>query len=169
VTAASETVLAPEEAEAAERWVRGFADGWRAPTSPEAFAAHFEPLLAEDIRFIQPQLPDLVGYAEFRSGFIAPLFALLGDLRGTVERWAASGDTIYIEVTVHGTLGGRPIALRACDRVTLRDGVAVERESYLDPIPLLGTVARRPRSWPRFLRYQLALVRHRMRRRSKRP
>ena len=55
---------------------------------------------------------------------------------------------------LHGTLGGRPILWRVCDRVTLSDGLAVERESYFDPGPLLAAVATRPRAWPRFLRLQ---------------
>lgn len=47
--------------------------------------------------------------------------------------------------------------MRACDRVTLRGGVAIERESHVDPTPLLVAVARTPRAWPRFLRTQARL------------
>jgi hypothetical protein len=43
---------------------------------------------------------------------------------------------------------------RACDRITLRDGLAVERESYFDPAPLIAAVAMTPRAWPQFLRLQ---------------
>jgi hypothetical protein len=82
------------------------------------------------------------------------LFALIPDLHGEVERWGSRGHTLYIELTLRGTLGGRPLSWRACDRVTLRDGVATERESYLDPSPILAAVARSPRAWPRFLRIQ---------------
>jgi hypothetical protein len=59
-----------------------------------------------------------------------------------------------IELTLRGTLGARPVSWRACDRVTLRDGVAIERESYLDPSPILAAVPRAPRAWPQFLRMQ---------------
>ena len=38
---------------------------------------------------------------------------------------------------------------------------------YLDPVPLLARIAARPRAWPAFVRYQLALLRHRRRRRSR--
>ena len=65
---------------------------------------------------------------------------------------SSHGDTLYIELTLSGTLGGRPLSWRACDRITLRNGVAIERESYLDPSPILAAVARAPRAWPRFLR-----------------
>jgi len=36
----------------AEAWVAGFVEGWRAPTGPDAFAAHFRPMLAPDVRLI---------------------------------------------------------------------------------------------------------------------
>ncbi|MEK6277901.1 MAG: nuclear transport factor 2 family protein [Actinomycetota bacterium] len=157
-----------EQAAAAEAWVREFKEGWRAPVGPEPFAAHFERVLDPGIRLIQPQLPELVGHADFRSGFVAPLFAMIPDVRGEVERWAAHGDTIYIEVTMHGTLGGKPLRFRACDRVTLREGKAIERETYLDPLPLLGSVATRPKAWPRFLRSQALQLRHKLRKRGKR-
>src|SRR4029077_5408730 len=136
----------------AQRWVAGFAEGWRAPSGPEAFAAPSRELLAPDVRLTQPQLPTVVGYGAFEEQFVKPMFALIGDLHADVERWAAGEDTIYIELTLRGTLAGRALSWRACDRVTLRDGMAVERESYFDPMPLIVTVAKTPRAWPGFLR-----------------
>ncbi|MFI4989523.1 MAG: nuclear transport factor 2 family protein [Solirubrobacterales bacterium] len=135
-----------------EEWVAGFAEGWRARRGPSAFVAHFRQLLAEDVRLTQPQLPTIVGYADFERRFVRPLFALIPDLHGEVERWAAREDTLYIELTLRGTLGRRELAWRVCDRILLRDGLAVERESYYDPTPLLAALARTPRSWPRFVR-----------------
>ena len=38
------------------------------------------------------------------------------------------------------------------ERVTLRDGVAIERQSYFDPTALLAAAARSPRAWPKVLR-----------------
>jgi limonene-1,2-epoxide hydrolase len=136
----------------AETWVAGFAEGWRAPVGPDAFAAHFRKLLAPDVRLIQPQLPTVVGHEAFKEGFVEPVFALIPNLHGDVERWAADGDTIYIELTVSGTLGDRPVSWRVCDRVRLLDGMAVERESYFDPTVLIAAVLKRPRVWPLFLR-----------------
>jgi hypothetical protein len=153
---------------AARTWVEGFADGWRAPSSPEAFAAHFRPLLAPDVRLIQPQLPTLEGHRAFEEEFVKPLFALMPDLHGDVERWGSRGDALYIEMTLRGTLRGRPLSWRVCDRVTLREGVAIERESYFDPSPLLAAVAMAPRAWPLFLRLQArALLANLSRRRSR--
>jgi ketosteroid isomerase-like protein len=120
-------------AEAAQGWVSAFAEGWWAPRSADAFADHFEPWLHPYVRLIQPGMPVVVGYQAFRERFARPLFALIPDLRGQVERSAVDADCAYVELTLRGTLGGRPVAWRACDRVTLRDGVVVERESYFDP------------------------------------
>ena len=145
-------------ARSAEQWVEDFTRGWRDPGSPQAFASHFREMLAEDVRLIQPQLPALVGRRAFEDEFVQPLFALMPDVRGEVERWGAHGEELFIEMTLHGTLGGRRLSWRVCDRVTLRGGVAVERESYFDSLPLLVAVVRTPRSWPRYLRVQARRV-----------
>ena len=145
-------------ARSAEEWVEEFARGWRAPGGAEAFASHFREMLAEDVRLIQPQLPVIVGRRAFEEEFVRPLFALMPDVRGEVERWAARDGALYIEMTLHGMLGGRPLSWRVCDRITLRDGVAVERESYFDSLQLLAAVVRAPRSWPGYLRVQARRV-----------
>src|SRR5262249_22690162 len=138
--------LGPDPRAEAQAWVAAFAEGWRAPAGPDAFAAHFRPLLAPDVRLIQPQLPTTRGRDAFERDFVRPLFALIPDLRGDVERWAARDGNIYIELTLHGTIGRRPLSWRVCDRIALRAGVAVERESYLDPSPLLRAVLASPRT-----------------------
>jgi hypothetical protein len=51
--------------------------------------------------------------------------------------------------------------MRTCDRITLRDGRAVERVAHLDPLPLLAAVAKSPRAWPTFARTQLAALKRR--------
>jgi hypothetical protein len=50
----------------------------------------------------------------------------------------------------------------------MRDGVAIERESYFDPAPLLNAVLRSPSAWPRFIRVQLGTLRQRLERRRAR-
>jgi hypothetical protein len=137
-------------------WVDGFVEGWRAPASPERFAEHFRSLLADEVCLVGPQMPILRGFRAFAVSFVAPTFALIPDLHGEVERWAGDDETIYIELTLRGTIGRRAISFRACDRISLRDGVCVERESYFDPSAILAAVARSPSAWPRFLRIQLA-------------
>jgi ketosteroid isomerase-like protein len=136
-------------------WVAAFVEGWRAPAGVDAMVAHFEGLLAPDVRLIQPRLPVAVGYEGLRRGFIEPLFALMADVRCEVDRWAARGDDVFIELTVIGTVGRRLVRMRACDRVTLRDGLAIERESHTDPTPLVLAALRTPRAWLPLVRGQL--------------
>jgi ketosteroid isomerase-like protein len=147
---------AAAESSATERWVEAFAEGWRAPRSADAFADHFEPWLADDVRMIQPQLPVMVGKRAFRERFARPLFALVPDIHATVRGWAASGDDVLIEFVLEGSIHGRRFRMPVVDRMTLRDGLVCERVAYFDPAPLLGAVARSPRAWPGFLRLQVA-------------
>jgi hypothetical protein len=151
---------------AAEAWVHEFAEGWRAPAGADAFADHFDRVIDPAIRLIQPQIPTLVGKDAFRHRFVRPLFTLIPDLRGEVERYSVGDNVAYIELTLRGTLGGHPIAWRVCDRVLLRDGLAIERESYMDPSPLLLAVLTRPRAWPRLLRARGTELFHRLKRRK---
>ena len=157
MSSATDTLSARTTAE----WVEGFADGWRAPTDADSFSDHFAPLLDDEIRLVQPQLPTVVGKQAFREEFARPLFKLLSDIHGEVGAWAASQDgdreVVFIELAIHAKLaGGRPVTLHTTDRITLRDGVAVERIANLDPLELLGPVALSPRSWPAFIRARLA-------------
>jgi SnoaL-like domain len=154
----------PDRDRTAEEWVRGFAAGWRDPAGPREFVEHFTPLLDSEIRLIQPQMPELVGLEAFRRGFAEPLFSLIPDIGGRVRGWAADGDTIWIELELEGTLGGRPVTIETVDRITLRDGRAVERRAFLDPLPLLAAVLTRPRAWPRFARTQVRQIRELLRR-----
>jgi hypothetical protein len=144
----------------AAEWVEGFAEGWRAPADADTFCAHFDPYLADDIHLIQPQLPETVGKQAFHEEFARPLFSLLSEIRGTVESWAsrqeAQNEIVFIQLTIRAKLaGGRSVALHTIDKITLRNGVAVERVASLDPLELLGGVALSPRSWPTFLRGRL--------------
>ena len=148
-----------EQAEAAATWVEMFAAGWASPIDTDSFCDHFEPWLDAEVRMIQPSVRPVMGRKAFREEFARPLFELVPDLHGTLEDWAVSGDVIYIELRLEGTIGGRPVTLHTCDRITLRDGKAVERFAYLDATPLVKAVARSPRAWAPFIRAQLRNLR----------
>jgi ketosteroid isomerase-like protein len=152
----------------AEAWVEAFREGWRAPESADAFADHFEPVLAPDVRLIQPQMPTTVGRDAFRHRFARPLFALIPDLHGEVERHAVGDDVAFIEFTLRGTLAGRPVSWRGVDRISLRDGRAVEREHYTDPLPVMLAVLTRPKAWRQFLGTRGGGLLHRLKRRQRR-
>jgi ketosteroid isomerase-like protein len=144
---------------AAEAWVEMFAEGWANPVNADTFCDHFEPWFQPEVRMIQPSVRPIVGKQAFREEFARPLFDLVPDLHGVVENWASSADVVYIELRLKGTIGGHPFTMHSCDRIKLRDGKAVERFAYLDATPLVKTVARSPRSWPKFLKAQLRSLR----------
>ena len=150
--AAAATAQSPPELAAAQAWVAAFAEGWRRPAGADAFADHFAPWMHPRIRLIQPGLPALIGQTAFREDFARPLFRLVPDLHGTVEEWAHRGDSIFIALRLEGTVGGRPLTLHSCDRITLDAGQAIARVAYSDPSPLLKTLARTPSAWWRLVR-----------------
>ena len=157
LTAKPETT--PEQDADAAAWVSMFAEGWADPVDADTFCDHFDPWFDPEVRMIQPNLRPTVGPRAFREEFARPLFDLVPDLHGTVEAWAASGESVYIELRLDGTVGRRPFTMHTCDRIKLRDGKAYERVAYLDPAPLLKAVAASPSAWPRFLRSQLRSLR----------
>jgi ketosteroid isomerase-like protein len=148
-----------EDTTAAAAWVAMFAEGWANPMDTDTFCDHFDPWFDPEVRMIQPSVGPTVGRKAFREEFARPLFTLVPDLHGTVENWSATGDVVYIELRLEGTIGRRRFTLHTCDRIKLRDGKAVERVAYLDPAPLLKAVAASPRAWPRFIRSQLRSLR----------
>jgi ketosteroid isomerase-like protein len=139
-------------AKPAEAFVEAFAEAWRAPGDADRFADQFEAWFDPHVRFVQHSMPTFTGREEFREKFARPLFALMPDLHGTVTRWAAVGDDVYIELRLQGTLGRRRVVLHSCDRITLRDGQVIERVAHLDPAPLMAAVKRTPRVWPKVVR-----------------
>jgi ketosteroid isomerase-like protein len=136
--------------EAAADFARRFAEYWRAPT-PEGLAA----VLAEGVRLVAPMTPTTHTLADGQQAFAA-LFELIEDLTAEVHRWGATSDGVLIEFTLSGIAGGKPISWDAVDRFVVGDdGLATERVSYFDSMPIALTAARRPRAWPAFLRSRL--------------
>jgi ketosteroid isomerase-like protein len=132
--------------------VRWFAAGWDGSASVERFCDHFQAGMHPDVRLMQPGTRTVVGHRAFRSLFEG-LFSLTPDLRADVHRWAPSGDSVYIEFTLSGTVGGRrPVSWPAVDRLVVRDGLLSERRSWFDPGTLFAAIARHPPSWPRAAR-----------------
>ncbi|HEY8466985.1 MAG TPA: nuclear transport factor 2 family protein [Solirubrobacterales bacterium] len=138
---------APGERAAAEEFVERFASYWAAPL-PEGLVE----LLAADVRLAAPLTPTTTTLADAQRVF-ARLLAAVPDLTGRVHSWGATSDGVLIEFTLSGTAGGRPNSWRAVDRFVLRpDGLASERVSYFDSLPLALTLLRRPSAWWRVLR-----------------
>lgn len=141
------------------RWVEAFAQAWRAPVNGDSLADEFDAWLQPYYTFSLPLARRLgvgVGVEQFRRQFARPLLQVLSDVHGTVVSWAGQENTLFIEMIIDAKIGGRPVRLRACDRVVLVDGLAAERHTYADPLPVIAAIARTPSSWWPAIRAQLA-------------
>jgi limonene-1,2-epoxide hydrolase len=115
--------MAFDPAEFVDRFTR-----WWAAPDPEVLGA----LLAPGVVLRQPKLPTTHGLAESQEGF-RQLLAAIPDLHAEVHRWAAEGETVFIEFTLIGTIGGEQVTWENVDRFTLGDdGLATERVNYQD-------------------------------------
>jgi ketosteroid isomerase-like protein len=104
-------------------------------------------------------VPTTQGIEDGRRAF-ANLFELIHDMSVEVHRWGATTDGVLIEFTVRGTAAGTPVSWESVDRFVLGDdGLATERFTYFDSLPLVLNMARRPTAWP-------TIVRSRVKRRS---
>jgi hypothetical protein len=127
-----------------------FAEFWSAP-APERLGT----LLAENVHLVAPMTPVTHTLADGERAF-GQIFALVPDLTGVVNGWGATEEGILIDLTLSGSAGGSPISWRAVDAIALGDdGLATERISHFDSLPLILAAARRPRVWPGLLRSRL--------------
>ena len=131
-------------------FARRFAEFWSSP-SPDRLAM----LLADDVRLVAPMTPVTHTLSDGERAFSA-IFDLIPDLTAEVHGWGATESGVLIDFTLSGSAGGAPISWRAVDRIEIgEDGLATERISYFDSLPLILALARRPRVWPGFLRSRL--------------
>lgn len=135
-------------------FVRRFSEFWRAPV-----VERLDTVLAPDARLSAPMVPATVGLEAGKRTF-AELFELIPDMTAEVHRWGATADGVLIEFTVHGTAGGAPVSWQSVDRfVVNEEGLATERFTYFDSMPLLLTLVRRPRTWLGFARSRIGQLR----------
>ncbi len=131
-------------------FVKRFSEFWKSP-APERLGS----LIARDARLSAPMIPTTVGLEAGKRAF-ADLFELIPDMTAEVHRWGATSDGVLIEFTVRGTTKGSPIAWESVDRFVLdEDGLANERFTYFDSLPLVLTLMRRPKTWPAFTRSRI--------------
>ena len=133
-------------------FVRRFAEFWSSPS-----ADRLAMLLADDVRLVAPMTPVTHTIADGERAFSA-IFDLIPDLTAEVHGWGATDTGVLIDFTLSGSAGGAPISWRAVDRIEIgEDGLATERVSHFDSLPLIATLARRPRVWPAFVRSRRGL------------
>jgi hypothetical protein len=137
----------------AGQFVDGFATAWADPT-PDRLAALLDP----DIRLVAPLTRTTNGLEAAKAEF-ARLLALLPDLRGEVHRWSETEQFVLIDFTLAATVGRRTLRWDLIDRFQLRDGRALERISYFDPLPIVTAFLTQPSAWPRLARSTVALLR----------
>jgi ketosteroid isomerase-like protein len=130
-----------------------FAETWRTPD-----LSKHEALWSDDIVLIQPMMGTLRGKQACRESF-QRLFALVPDLHADVHRVGHGKQEVFIEFTLSGTYGGKPIAWDAVDRFTFTNGLIAERVSYFDSTPLIGKLVARPAGWDRLVRIGSQLFR----------
>jgi ketosteroid isomerase-like protein len=129
---------------AAAEFVEFFGAGWAiGARDSDGFFRHFEQRMHPDAVMIQPIAPRTQGPRALRQLF-GPLFHAVPDLTGEVQGWGATDDGVFIQLTLRGSLSGRPLDWTVVDRIVLEDGLIRERCSYFDPLPLLKTMAMRP-------------------------
>lgn len=117
-------------------FVRRFTEWWAAP-DPDVLPT----ILGPDVHLAAPATPETFGLAAAQEGF-RNLLAAIPDLTGEVHRWGPHDEGVFIKFTLAGTVGDRPVAVRAVDDFLVgEDGLATERISYFDPAPFLGQSA----------------------------
>ncbi len=136
----------PAQTTAAEEFVAFFERVWAVGGSdPERFFTMLAERTEPDALLTQPMAAPVRGPAGQRELF-GTLFEAIPDLRVDVLRWGATSDGAMLEIRLHGTMGGRPVAWEAVDRFVLREGQIAARHSYFDPLPLGRAMALAPRA-----------------------
>ena len=135
------------------RFAERFTDAWRKPD-----LAKHEALWSDDIVLRQPMMGTLHGKQACLESF-QRLFALVPDLHADVHRVGHGRHEVFIEFTLSGTYGGKPISWDAVDRFTFTGGLIAERVSYFDSAPLIGKLVGRPAGWDRLVRIGSQLFR----------
>jgi hypothetical protein len=136
--------------DAAAEFVGRFAEVWAQP-SPE----RLNRLVHSDVEFIQPMRPTVKGHDE-AADFWRHVFSMIPDLTGEVLGWAERDGILFIELRMSGTLGGHPVEWVTVDRIRLEDGRVRQRIAYFNPLPLVRTIALRPRALQAWLRANVA-------------
>ncbi|GAB3279459.1 hypothetical protein GCM10027589_06060 [Actinocorallia lasiicapitis] len=125
-----------------ERVVAAFAAAWREPT-PELWAD----LFAEHVELVQPLLGSATGRAQ-AVGEVRRLLAFWPDVTAEVLDWSGTGDLLFIDLRITGTVGGRPLSFRTLDKLHVTSsGQIARRDAFFDSTPLLLALTRRPSAW----------------------
>ncbi|MBU3062688.1 nuclear transport factor 2 family protein [Nocardia sp. NEAU-G5] len=106
-------------------------------------------LLHPDIVLTQPLAAPMRGLDAARAEFEG-IWRLFPDLRAQIDRWSGDSELLFIEFRLRAHVGRELIEWPNIDRFVLRDGKAIVRTNYFDPLPVFGWVARHPSLWWRW-------------------
>lgn len=115
-----------------------FAEFWADPSPLGLFE-----LLHRDVLLVQPLAPRMVGIDAAQAGFQRFCYCLPG-LHARVEHWCGDSDLVFIEFRLRARTAGHLIEWPNVNRLRLRDGKAIERVTYFDPLAMLPTLLRHP-------------------------
>lgn len=133
-----------------ERYVARWQQAWSHGREEPCLSEHAATIRDRETLYIQPLFDAVRGEEGMRAMF-SRIFALVPDLRAELDNWTVGAGTAFIEFTLTGTLGGKPLSWRAVDRMALDGEKLVLRETYYDPLPVLVALITRPRAWLRVL------------------
>jgi hypothetical protein len=124
-------------------WVRRFEEIWEGGCH---CVGNFMSLFGEDVTLTAPGLRTTRGRAACEQAFVRT-FEVLPDLSASVQRWSGGGDCLFIEMTFGATIGGRWTIWSNVDRFVFRDGVAIERRAFFNPLKPRRAFLANPRGW----------------------
>jgi limonene-1,2-epoxide hydrolase len=124
-----------------------FAAWWRAP-DPDTLST----LLHDDVVLEQPVVAAIHGLPA-ACRFFTRLLAWLPDAHGEVHRHAVVDASVFIDWTLHATVGKAKLRLAVVDRLLVRDGKISVRRAYYDSLSFTLLILRHPRAWLGYLRF----------------
>ncbi|MCP9622738.1 nuclear transport factor 2 family protein [Nocardia otitidiscaviarum] len=127
-----------------EEFVAKFTDFWRDPS-----AERMAEILHPDVVLLQPLAAPMHGIEAARAEFRG-IWRMLPDLHARIDRWRGDSDVLFIEFRLRARVGRSLLEWPNIDRFVLRDGKAVLRTNYFDPLPVLGKVLVHPSLWWRW-------------------
>ena len=121
-------------------WVRAFDEIWAGGAQN---LDRFMTLLSRDVLLIAPGLQPTKG-EDAGHKMLKQSFEIFPDLTGSVKRWGANGNTLFIEMDFAATIGGKRMVWGNVDRIVFSQGYAVERRAYFDPTTVRSALLKSP-------------------------
>lgn len=123
-----------------QEFLSRFTEMWKDPTPQE-----FADLFSEDGELLHPTMDEPIARDEIPE-YVAQITSVSPDISLSVDRWAARGNSVFIEWTITGSYADEQIRWRGADRFTLQGDRATEGVAYFDTLPLWEQIGADPSS-----------------------